>query len=180
MVPRLQEKYLNEVVPAMMEKFSYKNVMEVPRLEKIVINMGVGEAKDNAKILESAVAELQLIAGQKPIITRAKKSVANFKLRENMPIGCKVTLRKNRMMFFADKLMNIALPRVRDFRGISDKSFDGRGNYSLGVKEQLMFPEIEYDKIDAIRGMDIVFVTTAKTDEEARELLRFLGMPFAQ
>jgi large subunit ribosomal protein L5 len=180
MVPRLQEKYLNEVVPAMMEKFSYKNVMEVPRLEKIVINMGVGEAKDNAKILESAVAELQLIAGQKPIITRAKKSVANFKLRENMPIGCKVTLRKNKMMFFADKLMNIALPRVRDFRGISDKSFDGRGNYSLGVKEQLMFPEIEYDKIDAIRGMDIVFVTTAKTDEEARELLRFLGMPFAQ
>lgn len=180
MVPRLQEKYLNEVVPAMMEKFSYKNVMEVPRLEKIVINMGVGEAKDNAKILESAVAELTLIAGQKPVITRAKKSVANFKLRENMPIGCKVTLRKNNMMFFADKLMNIALPRVRDFRGISDKSFDGRGNYSLGVKEQLMFPEIEYDKIDAIRGMDIVFVTTAKTDEEARELLRFLGMPFAQ
>lgn len=180
MVPRLQEKYLNEVVPAMMEKFSYKNVMEVPRLEKIVINMGVGEAKDNAKILEAAVAELTLIAGQKPIITRARKSVANFKIRENMPIGCKVTLRKMHMFQFADKLMNVALPRVRDFRGVSDKSFDGRGNYSLGIKEQLIFPEIEYDKIDAIRGMDIVFVTTAKTDEEARELLRFLGMPFVQ
>ncbi|MBP1919117.1 50S ribosomal protein L5 [Youngiibacter multivorans] len=180
MVPRLQEKYLNEVVPAMMEKFSYKNVMEVPRLEKIVINMGVGEAKDNAKILEAAVAELTLIAGQKPIITRARKSVANFKIRENMPIGCKVTLRKLHMFQFADKLMNVALPRVRDFRGVSDKSFDGRGNYSLGIKEQLIFPEIEYDKIDAIRGMDIVFVTTAKTDEEARELLRFLGMPFVQ
>jgi large subunit ribosomal protein L5 len=180
MVPRLQEKYLNEVVPAMMEKFSYKNVMEVPRLEKIVINMGVGEAKDNAKILEAAVAELTLIAGQKPIITRARKSVANFKIRENMPIGCKVTLRKLHMFQFADKLMNVALPRVRDFRGVSDKSFDGRGNYSLGIKEQLIFTEIEYDKIDAIRGMDIVFVTTAKTDEEARELLRFLGMPFVQ
>lgn len=180
MVPRLQEKYLNEVVPAMMEKFSYKNIMEVPRLEKIVINMGVGEAKDNAKILEAAVAELTLIAGQKPIITRARKSVANFKIRENMPIGCKVTLRKMHMFQFADKLMNVALPRVRDFRGVSDKSFDGRGNYSLGIKEQLIFPEIEYDKIDAIRGMDIVFVTTAKTDEEARELLRFLGMPFVQ
>jgi len=181
MVPRLQEKYLNEVVPAMMEKFSYKNVMEVPRLEKIVINMGVGEAKDNAKILEAAVAELTIIAGQKPIIiTRARKSVANFKIRENMPIGCKVTLRKLHMFQFADKLMNVALPRVRDFRGVSDKSFDGRGNYSLGIKEQLIFPEIEYDKIDAIRGMDIVFVTTAKTDEEARELLRFLGMPFVQ
>lgn len=180
MVPRLQEKYLNEVVPAMMEKFSYKNVMEVPRLEKIVINMGVGEAKDNAKILEAAVAELTIIAGQKPIITRARNSVANFKIRENMPIGCKVTLRKLHMYQFADKLMNVALPRVRDFRGVSDKSFDGRGNYSIGIKEQLIFPEIEYDKIDAIRGMDIVFVTTAKTDEEARELLRFLGMPFVQ
>jgi large subunit ribosomal protein L5 len=180
MIPRLQEVYNEQVIPQMMEKFSYKNVMEVPRLEKIVINMGVGKAKENAKILEAAVADLTLIAGQKPIITKAKKSVANFKLREDMPIGCKVTLRKAQMFQFADKLINIALPRVRDFRGISDKSFDGRGNYSLGIKEQLIFPEIEYDKIDAIRGMDIVFVTTAKTDEEARELLRFLGMPFAQ
>jgi large subunit ribosomal protein L5 len=180
MVPRLQDKYNNEVVPAMMEKFSYKNIMEVPKLEKIVINMGVGEAKDNAKVLESAVADLQLITGQKPILTRSKKSIANFKIRENMPIGCKVTLRKQNMYEFADKLMNIALPRVRDFRGISDKAFDGRGNYSLGVREQLIFPEVEYDKIDKVRGMDIIFVTTAKTDEEARELLRFLGMPFAQ
>lgn len=180
MVPRLQEKYNSEVVPAMMEKFGYKNIMEVPKLEKIVVNMGVGEAKDNAKVLESAVADLQLITGQKPVLTRAKKSIANFKIRQNMPIGCKVTLRKQNMYEFADKLMNIALPRVRDFRGISDKAFDGRGNYSLGVKEQLIFPEVEYDKIDKVRGMDIIFVTTAKTDEEARELLRFLGMPFAQ
>lgn len=177
---RLQDKYVNEVVPAMMEKFGYKNVMEIPKLEKIVINMGVGEAKDNQKVLESAVADLQLISGQKPILTRAKKSVANFKIRENMAIGCKVTLRKKHMYEFADKFMNIALPRVRDFRGVSAKSFDGRGNYSLGVKEQLIFPEVEYDKIDKVRGMDIIFVTTAKTDEEARELLRFLGMPFAQ
>lgn len=180
MVPRLQEKYNNEVVPAMMEKFAYKNIMEVPKLEKIVVNMGVGEAKDNAKVLESAVSDLQLITGQKPVLTRAKKSIANFKIRENMPIGCKVTLRKQNMYEFADKLMNIALPRVRDFRGISDKAFDGRGNYSMGVREQLIFPEVEYDKIDKVRGMDIIFVTTAKTDEEARELLRFLGMPFAQ
>jgi large subunit ribosomal protein L5 len=180
MIPRLQEVYNEQVIPKMMEKFGYKNIMEVPKLEKIVINMGVGKAKENAKILESAVADLTIIAGQKPIITKAKKSVANFKLREGMPIGCKVTLRKAQMFQFADKLINIALPRVRDFRGVSDKSFDGRGNYSLGIKEQLIFPEIEYDKIDAIRGMDIVFVTTAKTDEEARELLRFLGMPFAQ
>lgn len=180
MMPRLQEKYEKEVVQAMMNKFGYKNVMEVPKLEKIVINMGVGEAKDNAKVLESAVADLTLIAGQKPILTRAKKSVANFKIRENMPLGCKVTLRKVKMYEFADKLMTIALPRVRDFRGVSSKSFDGRGNYSMGVKEQLIFPEIEYDKIDKVRGMDIIFVTTAKTDEEARELLRFLGMPFAQ
>jgi len=180
MVPRLQERYEKEVVPALMEKFGYKNIMEVPKLEKIVVNMGVGEAKDNAKVLESAMADMQLITGQKPILTRAKKSIANFKIRENMPIGCKVTLRKNRMFEFADKLMNIALPRVRDFRGISDKSFDGRGNYSLGIKEQLIFPEVEYDKIDKVRGMDIIFVTSAKTDEEARELLRFLGMPFAQ
>ena len=178
-MPRLQDKYNNEVVKAMMEKFGYTNVMEVPRLEKIVINMGVGEAKENSKGLESAVSDLQIISGQKPVITKAKKSVANFKLRELMPIGTKVTLRKANMYEFADKLINIALPRVRDFRGVSDKSFDGRGNYSLGIKEQLIFPEIEYDKIDKVRGMDIVFVTTAKTDEEARELLRFLGMPFA-
>ena len=180
MTPRLQEKYKNEVVQAMVEKFGYKNIMEVPKLEKIVINMGVGEAKDNQKILESAVNDLTLISGQKPILTRAKKSVANFKIRENMALGCKVTLRGAKMFEFADKLMSIALPRVRDFRGVSDRAFDGRGNYSLGIKEQLIFPEIEYDKIDKVRGMDIIFVTTAKTDEEARKLLRFLGMPFAQ
>lgn len=176
---RLQEKYEKEIIPAMIEKFGYKNIMEVPKLEKIVINMGVGEAKENQKVLESAVNDLTLIAGQKPILTRSKKSVANFKIRENMAIGCKVTLRKTRMYEFADKLMAIALPRVRDFRGVSSKAFDGRGNYSLGIKEQLIFPEMEYDKIDKLRGMDIIFVTTANTDEEARELLRFLGMPFA-
>jgi len=176
---RLQEKYEKEIIPAMIEKFGYKNIMEVPKLEKIVINMGVGEAKENQKVLESAVNDLTLIAGQKPILTRSKKSVANFKIRENMAIGCKVTLRKTRMYEFADKLMSIALPRVRDFRGVSSKAFDGRGNYSLGIKEQLIFPEMEYDKIDKLRGMDIIFVTTANTDEEARELLRFLGMPFA-
>ena len=180
MTTRLQEKYQKEVIPAMIEKFGFKNIMEVPKLEKIVINMGVGEAKDNQKILEAAVNDLSIIAGQKPILTRAKKSVANFKIRENMALGCKVTLRKAKMYEFADKLMAIALPRVRDFRGVSSKAFDGRGNYSLGVKEQLIFPEIEYDKIDKVRGMDIIFVTTANTDEEARELLRFLGMPFAQ
>ncbi|PJI08888.1 MULTISPECIES: 50S ribosomal protein L5 [Clostridium] len=180
MVPRLKEKYEKEVIPALMEKFQYTNIMEVPKIEKIVINMGVGEAKENQKVLESAVADMQLISGQKPVLTRAKKSVANFKIRENMPIGCKVTLRKNKMFEFADKLMNIALPRVRDFRGVSSKSFDGRGNYALGIKEQLIFPEIEYDKIDKVRGMDVIFVTTAKTDEEARELLKSLGMPFAQ
>ena len=180
MSSRLQEKYENEVVQALMEKFGYKNIMEVPKLEKIVLNMGVGEAKDNSKVLDAAVNDMQIIAGQKPVITRAKKSIANFKLRENMPIGCKVTLRKSQMFEFADKLMNVALPRVRDFRGASSKAFDGRGNYAIGVKEQLIFPEIDYDKIDKIRGMDIIFVTTAKTDEEARELLRFLGMPFAQ
>ena len=177
---RLQEKYQKEVIPAMIEKFGYKNIMEVPKLEKIVINMGVGEAKENQKVLESAVNDLTLIAGQKPILTRAKKSVANFKIREDMALGCKVTLRKTQMFEFADKLMSIALPRVRDFRGVSSKAFDGRGNYSLGIKEQLIFPEIEYDKIDKVRGMDIIFVTSANTDEEARELLRFLGMPFAQ
>ena len=180
MVTRLQEKYNSEVIPAMMDKFGYKNIMQVPRLEKIVINMGVGEAKDNSKVLDAAVSDMQLITGQKAVLTRSKKSVANFKIRENMAIGCKVTLRKEKMFQFADKLMNIALPRVRDFRGVPTKSFDGRGNYALGIKEQLIFPEIEYDKIDKVRGMDIIFVTTAKTDEEARELLRFLGMPFAQ
>ena len=180
MISRLQEKYENEVVQALMEKFGYKNIMEVPKLEKIVLNMGVGEAKDNSKVLDAAISDMQIIAGQKPIVTRAKKSIANFKLRENTPIGCKVTLRKTQMFQFADKLMNVALPRVRDFRGASSKAFDGRGNYAIGIKEQLIFPEIDYDKIDKIRGMDIIFVTTAKTDEEARELLRFLGMPFAQ
>ncbi|WP_026883273.1 50S ribosomal protein L5 [Clostridium akagii] len=180
MAARLKEKYENEVVSALMEKLGYKNVMEVPKLEKIVINMGVGEAKENTKVLESATADLELISGQKPILTRSKKSIANFKIRENMPIGCKVTLRKEKMYEFADKLMNVALPRVRDFRGVSSKSFDGRGNFALGIKEQLIFPEVEYDKIDKVRGMDIIFVTTAKSDEEARELLRFLGMPFAQ
>lgn len=177
---RLQERYEKEVVPAMMEKFGYKNIMQVPKIEKVVINMGVGEAKDNPKVLEAAVSDLQIIAGQKPILTRAKKSVANFKIRENMALGCKVTLRKTNMYEFVDKLVSIALPRVRDFRGVSAKAFDGRGNYSLGIKEQLIFPEIEYDKVDKVRGMDIIFVTTAQTDEEARELLRFLGMPFAQ
>ncbi|WP_185903662.1 50S ribosomal protein L5 [Hathewaya massiliensis] len=179
-MPRLQEKYNKEVVPALMEKFGYKNIMEVPKLEKVVINMGVGEAKENSKSLDSAITDLELITGQKPITTRAKKSVANFKLRENMPIGCKVTLRKQKMFYFMDKLINIALPRVRDFRGVSAKSFDGRGNYALGIKEQLIFPEIEYDKIDKLRGMDVIVVTTAKTDEEARELLRLLGMPFVK
>ena len=180
MTPRLQEKYKNEVVQAMIEKFGYKNIMEVPKLEKIVINMGVGEAKDNQKVLESAVADLTLISGQKPILTRAKKSVANFKIRENMALGCKVTLRGTKMFEFADKLMSIALPRVRDFRGVSDKSFDGRGNYSMGVKEQLIFPEISYDKVEKIRGLDITFITTAKTNEEAKALLKALGMPFAR
>jgi large subunit ribosomal protein L5 len=180
MIPRLQEKYEKEVVPALMEKFAYKSVMEVPKLEKIVINMGVGEAKDNPKVLEAAVSDMTIITGQKPILTRAKKSIANFKIRENMPIGCKVTLRKQKMYEFADKLMNIALPRVRDFQGVPEKAFDGRGNYTLGVKEQLIFPEIEYDKIDKVRGMDIIFVTTAKTDEESREFLRALGMPFTR
>ena len=176
---RLKENYTNEIVSSLIEKFGYKNQMQVPKVEKIVINMGVGEAKDNVKTLEAAVNDLQLISGQKPVVCRAKKSISNFKLRENMPIGCKVTLRKNRMYDFIDKLLNVALPRVRDFRGVSEKSFDGRGNYTLGLKEHLIFPEIEYDKIDKIRGLEVIFVTTAKTDEEARELLRFLGMPFA-
>lgn len=177
---RLKDKYAEQIVPALMEKFQYKNINEVPKLEKIVINMGVGEARDNAKVLDTAMADLSIITGQKPVITRAKKSIANFKLREGMPIGCKVTLRGSRMYEFADKVISIALPRVRDFRGISSKSFDGRGNYAFGVKEQLIFPEIEFDKVDKVRGMDIIFVTTAKTDEEARELLSLLGMPFRE
>ena len=175
---RLRDTYENEIKKAMTEKFGYKNVMQIPRLEKIVINMGVGEAKENSKILESAVKDLTTISGQKPVITKAKKSVANFKLREGMSIGCKVTLRGERMYEFADRLVNLALPRVRDFRGVSAESFDGRGNYALGIKEQIIFPEIEYDKVDKVRGMDIIFVTTANSDEEARELLRLFGMPF--
>ena len=175
---RLKDKYRAEVAPALKQHFQYKNVMEIPRLEKIVINMGLGDCKDNAKALEQAVGELTLIAGQKPLVTKAKKSIANFKLRAGMNVGAKVTLRGDRMYEFADKLVSIVLPRVRDFRGVSTKAFDGRGNYSLGVREQLIFPEIEYDKVEKIRGMEMIFVTTAKTDEEARELLRLLGMPF--
>jgi large subunit ribosomal protein L5 len=179
-VSRLQETYKNEIVPAMINKFGYKNVMQVPKLEKIVINMGVGEAKENAKILEAAIRDLEIIAGQKAVTTKAKKSIANFKLREGMPIGCKVTLRGKRMYEFADRLINLALPRVRDFRGVNPNAFDGRGNFALGIKEQLIFPEIEYDKVDKVRGMDIIFVTTANTDEEARELLTQFNMPFAK
>lgn len=178
MATRLRDKYKNEVVPALMEKFKYDNIMEVPKLEKVVINMGLGEARDNPKLLESAVQELGIISGQKPIVTKAKKSVANFKLREGMAVGSKVTLRGDKMYEFLDKLMNIALPRVRDFRGVSATSFDGRGNYALGIKEQLIFPEIEYDKVDSIKGMDIIVVTTANTDEEAKEFLALMGMPF--
>ncbi|MBR1805762.1 MAG: 50S ribosomal protein L5 [Selenomonadaceae bacterium] len=178
-MPRLLDKYKAEVVPALTKKFAYKNVMQVPKLDKIVINMACGDAVGNAKVLESAIADLTTIAGQKPVITRARKSLAAWKLRQGMAIGCKVTLRGRRMYEFLDKFMNVALPRVRDFRGVSRKSFDGRGNYALGVKEQLIFPEIEYDKIDKIRGMDIIVVTTAKTDEEAREFLALMGMPFA-
>ena len=177
---RLKDKYTAEVVPALKQKFGYKNVMEIPRLEKVVINMGLGDCKDNAKAMEVAIAELTIIAGQKPLVTKAKKSIANFKVRMGMNVGAKVTLRGTRMYEFSDKLMNIVLPRVRDFRGVSAKAFDGRGNYALGVREQLIFPEIEYDKVDKIRGMEMIFVTTAKTDEEARELLSLLGMPFAQ
>ena len=175
---RLRDYYQTEVMDAMMKKFGYKNKMEVPKLEKVVINMGVGEAKDNAKVLESAVSDLEKITGQKAVVTKAKKSVANFKLREGMSIGCKVTLRGERMYEFVDRLINLSLPRVRDFRGVNPDAFDGRGNYALGIKEQLIFPEIEYDKIDKIRGMDVVFVTTANTDEEARELLTLFNMPF--
>ena len=177
---RLKDQYQNEIVDAMIKKFGYKNIMEVPKLDKVVINMGVGEAKDNAKLLESAIADMEKIAGQKAAVTRAKNSVANFKIREGMPIGCKVTLRGEKMYEFVDRLINLALPRVRDFRGVNPNAFDGRGNYALGIKEQLIFPEIEYDKIDKVRGMDVIFVTTAKTDEEARELLTQFNMPFAK
>lgn len=177
---RLREKYESEVRPALMEKFGYKNIMEAPKLVKVVVNMGVGEATQNPKVLDGAVHDMTLITGQKPIITKAKKSISSFKLRENVAIGCKVTLRGERMEYFVDKLFNVSLPRVRDFRGISPKGFDGRGNFTMGLKEQLIFPEIDYDKIDKIRGMDISFVTTAKTDEEARELLKLLGLPFAE
>ena len=178
MTARLRETYNNEVFNALKEKFGYKNVMEVPKLTKITISMGLGEAKDNAKIMESAVAELALISGQKPVITKAKKSIANFKVRQGMPVGAKVTLRGDNMYVFADKFFNISLPRVRDFKGVSKNSFDGRGNYSMGIKEQLIFPEINYDQVDTIKGMNIVFTTTAKTDEEAAALLELLGMPF--
>ena len=178
MTARLKETYNEKVFNAMIEKFGYKNVMEVPKLEKVTINMGLGEAKDNAKLMESAVAELGMITGQKPVVTKAKKSIANFKVRQGMPVGAKVTLRGENMWTFVDKFFNIALPRVRDFKGVSKNSFDGRGNYSMGIKEQLIFPEINYDKVDAIKGMNIVFTTTAKTDEEAAALLELLGMPF--
>ena len=177
---RLKTLYTDEIVKAMIEKFGYKNIMEVPKLDKIVVNMGVGEAKENAKVLESAVSDMETITGQKAVITKAKKSVANFKIREGQAIGCKTTLRGEKMYEFADRLINLALPRVRDFRGVNPNGFDGRGNYSLGIKEQIIFPEIEYDKVDKGRGMDIIFVTTAKTDEEARELLRLFGMPYAK
>ena len=180
MSSRLKEFYNNEVVPALTKKFGYKNVMQVPKLEKIVVNMGVGEAKENAKVLESAMKDMEIITGQKPIMTTAKKSIANFKIREGMKIGCKVTLRGDRMYEFLDRLVNLSLPRVRDFRGVNPNSFDGRGNYALGIREQLIFPEIEYDKIDKTRGMDIIIVTTAKTDEEARELLAQFSMPFSK
>ena len=180
MSSRLKDIYKNEIVPEMTKKFGYKNVMQVPKLEKIVVNMGVGEAKENVKLLDSAMKDMEIITGQKPIQTKAKNSVANFKIREGMPIGCKVTLRGDRMYEFVDRLVNLALPRVRDFRGVNPNAFDGRGNYALGIKEQLIFPEIEYDKVDKVRGMDIIFVTTAKSDEEARELLRLFNMPFAK
>ncbi len=177
---RLKEQYENEIKDAMIKKFGYKNTMEVPKLDKIVVNMGVGEAKENAKLLEAAVKDMEAITGQKAVTTKAKNAIANFKIRENMPIGCKVTLRGEKMYEFADRLINLALPRVRDFRGVNPNAFDGRGNYALGIKEQIISPEIEYDKVDKVRGMDIIFVTTAKTDEEARELLTLFNMPFAK
>ena len=178
--PRLKQKYIDEIAPALMKKFGYKSVMQIPKLDKITVNVGCGEARDNSKVLDSVVNDLAIITGQKPVITRARKSIANFKLREDMPIGAKVTLRQDKMWEFLDRFFNIALPRVRDFRGIQNGGFDGRGNFAMGIKEQLIFPEIEYDKIDKIRGMDIVFTTTAETDEEARELLELLGAPFAK
>ena len=177
---RLKEQYQNEIIDAMIKKFGYKNIMEVPKLDKVVINMGVGEANDNAKLLDATIADMEKITGQKAVVCKAKKSVANFKIREGMPIGCKVTLRGEKMYEFVDRLVNLALPRVRDFRGVNPNAFDGRGNYALGIKEQLIFPEIEYDKVDKVRGMDIIFVTTAKTDEEARELLTQFNMPFTK
>ena len=177
---RLKEQYQNEIVDAMIKKFGYKNTMEVPKLDKIVVNMGVGEAKENAKLLEAAVKDMEAITGQKAVTTKAKNAIANFKIRENMPIGCKTTLRGEKMYEFLDRLINLSLPRVRDFRGVNPNAFDGRGNYALGIKEQIIFPEIEYDKVDKVRGMDIIFVTTAKTDEEARELLTLFNMPFAK
>ena len=180
MSSRLKEQYQNEIVDAMIKKFGYKNIMEVPKLDKVVINMGVGEAKDNAKLLDAAIADMEKITGQKAVVCKAKKSVANFKIREGMPIGCNVTLRGEKMYEFVDRLVNLALPRVRDFRGVNPNAFDGRGNYALGIKEQLIFPEIEYDKVDKVRGMDIIFVTTANTDEEARELLTQFNMPFTK
>ena len=180
MSSRRKEMYMNEIVDAMIKKFGYKNVMQVPKLDKIVINMGVGEAKENAKVLEAAVSDMETITGQKAVVTKAKNSVANFKIREGQSIGCKTTLRGDKMYEFLDRLVNLALPRVRDFRGVNPNSFDGRGNYALGIKEQIIFPEIEYDKVDKVRGMDVIFVTTAKTDEEARELLRLFNMPFAK
>ncbi len=178
-MPRLKDKYVAEVIPALQQKFGYKNVNQIPKLEKVVINIGLGESKDNPKAMENAVNELSIISGQKPLITKAKKSIANFKVREGMNVGTKVTLRGDRMYEFVDKLVSINLPRVRDFRGVSNKAFDGRGNYALGVREQLIFPEINYDQVDKIRGMEMIFVTSAKTDEEAKELLSLLGMPFA-
>ena len=177
---RLKDLYKNEIVDNMVKKFGYKNIMEVPKLDKVVVNMGVGEAKENAKLLETAVKDMELITGQKAVLTRAKNSIANFKIREGMPIGCKVTLRGEKMYEFVDRLISLALPRVRDFRGVNPNAFDGRGNYALGIKEQLIFPEVEYDKVDKVRGMDVIFVTTAKTDEEARELLKQFNMPFAK
>ena len=177
---RLKEQYENEIKDAMIKKFGYKNTMEVPKLDKIVVNMGVGEAKENAKLLEAAVKDMEAITGQKAVTTKAKNAIANFKIRENMPIGCKVTLRGEKMYEFADRLINLALPRVRDFRGVNPNAFDGRGNYALGIKEQIIFPEIEYDKVDKVRGMDIICVTTAQTDEEARELLTLFGMPYSK
>lgn len=177
---RLKEQYQNEIVDAMIKKFGYKNIMEVPKLDKIVVNMGVGEAKENAKLLEAAIKDMEIITGQKAVPTKAKNAIANFKIREGMAIGCKTTLRGEKMYEFMDRLINLALPRVRDFRGVNPNAFDGRGNYALGIKEQLIFPEIEYDKVDKVRGMDIIFVTTAKTDEEARELLTLFNMPFAK